>query len=286
MKVKNRRTLPNKYWLLTLAVVCILLMGLSVLTDGTSNTPFHFITDYTIAPMQKGINRVGVWINDLTVNFSTLQEMKKENKMLQEKVDTLQAENTALQQDKRELDRLQQLYELDQQNADYKKVAARIVANNGSNWFNSFVIDKGSKDGMKVDMNVMAGNGLVGIITDVGPHTATVRSVIDDMSNVSAMMLSTADTCIVRGDLKLLSKGTIKFEQLANNENEILVGEQVVTSYTSSKYLQGLKIGVVNQIDVDANNLTRSGYVTPAVDFRHLQEVLVITITKQDLLNQ
>lgn len=75
--------------------------------------------------------------------------------------------------------------------------------------------------------------------------------------------------------------GKIRFEQLANNGSEIKEGEQVVTSHISSKYLQGILIGYVSEITTDANNLTRSGYITPAVDFQHLQEVLVITTTKR-----
>ena len=98
-------------------------------------------------------------------------------------------------------------------------------------------------------------------------------------------MLSTSDTCVVRGDLELMADGRIRFEKLANNENEIEVGEQVVTSHVSNRFLQGLFIGYVSEIEVDANNLTRSGYITPAVDFSNLQEVLVITTTKQDLLD-
>ena len=62
------------------------------------------------------------------------------------------------------------------------------------------------------------------------------------------------------------------------------MGEQIVTSHISSKYLPGILIGYVKEIEVDANNLTRSGYITPAVDFQHLQEVLVITSTKEQLL--
>ena len=73
--------------------------------------------------------------------------------------------------------------------------------------------------------------------------------------------------------------------QLANNENEVAVGEQIVTSNISSKYLQGLLIGYVSEVNVDSNNLTRSGYIIPAVDFKKLQEVLVITTTKQDLID-
>lgn len=284
MKIKNQGTLPSKYWLLILAVVCIILMGLSTIADTAG--PFHFIADYTIVPMQKGINKVGMWMSDMSENFATLQEMKKENNSLQAKVDKLTEENKLLQQDQAELTRLKELYKMDQDTADYPKIGAHVIANNGTNWFNSFVIDKGSKDGVKVNSNVLAGTGLVGRVTEVGPHSATVRSIIDDSSNVSAMMLSTADSCTIRGDLKLMETGKLKFELLANNENEIQVGEQVVTSQISTKFLQGLSIGTVSEIKVDSNNLTRSGYITPYVDFQHLQEVLVITTTKEELINK
>ena len=92
------------------------------------------------------------------------------------------------------------------------------------------------------------------------------------------MILTTFDKCIVSGDLQTVQDGLLKFEQLANNENEVAVGEQVVTSNISSKYLQGLLVGY-------SNNLTRSGYIIPATDFKELQEVLVITTTKQDLID-
>ena len=81
-----------------------------------------------------------------------------------------------------------------------------------------------------------------------------------------------------------MQEGRIPFEQLANNDTVIEVGEQIVTSHISSKYLPGILIGYISEIEVDANNLTRSGYITPAVDFQHLQEVLIITSTKEQLL--
>ena len=205
---------------------------------------------------------------------------------MQKTVDELTIENNRLQQERYELERLQELYALDQNYADYKKVGAHVTANDSGNWFSSFTIDKGEQDGIKKDMNVMAGTGLVGIVTEVGPNWARVRSIIDDSSNVSALILSTSDKCIVKGDLTLMNDGKIRFEQLANNGSEIKEGEQVVTSHISSKYLQGILIGYVSEITTDANNLTRSGYITPAVDFQHLQEVLVITTTKEEMLEK
>lgn len=80
-----------------------------------------------------------------------------------------------------------------------------------------------------------------------------------------------------------MSDGKIRFEQMENNDNTINVGEQIVTSYISDKYLQGILIGYVSEVNVDSNNLTRSGYITPAVDFKNLQEVLVITTKKSSI---
>lgn len=285
MRNNNQASFTNKYMFVILAIVCAILMGLSLVTDKVGG-PLRAAANVSIVPMQKGINHVGQWMSDLTKNLETLQEVREENEALQAEVDELTMKNNLLQQDKYELERLRELYELDQQYSDYEKIGARVTATDGGNWFNSFLIDKGEKDGIRVDMNVMAGKGLVGIVTEVGPNWARVRSIIDDASNVSALVLSTSDKCIVNGDLTLMQDGKIRFEQLPNNENEITVGEQVVTSHISSKYLQGILIGYISDIKVDSNNLTRSGYIIPAADFQHLQEVLVITSTKADLLEE
>lgn len=280
MKIKNQSSLPSKYLLLILVIVCVLLLGIDHFTGGG---PLRFIGNYTIIPMQKGISYVGRWMSDLSDNFETLDEIKKENEELQAKVDDLTIDNTRLRQEQYELDRLRELYKLDANYSDYEKIGAHVIANNGTNWFSDFTIDKGSNDGVKVDCNVLAGSGLVGIVTEVGSDYARVRSIIDDASNVSGMALSTSDTCMVRGDLKLIADGRIRFEKLKNNDNDIEVGEQIVTSHVSDRFVQGLFIGYISEIEVDSNNLTRSGYITPAVDFSKLQEVLVITTTKAEM---
>ena len=178
------------------------------------------------------------------------------------------------------------MYKLDQNYAEYEKTAAHVIGKDAGNWFGTFTIDKGSKDGIEVNMNVLAGSGLVGIVTDVGPTWAKVRSIIDDSSNISAMAISTSDTCIVSGDMALMGTGQIAFSQMENNDNVVAVGDQIVTSYISDKYLQGILIGSVSEVNVDSNNLTRSGYITPAVDFKNIQEVLVITTTKAELTGE
>lgn len=265
-------------------MLCAALMLLSFFAEQTSG-PFKILANITVIPMQQGVNQVGSWLHEFSENFKSMKEVQEENEKLQEKLDMVMAENSALQQEKYELERLRELYKLDMNYAEYEKIGAHVIGCDSGNWFSTFTIDKGSLDGVRVDMNVIADKGLVGIVTQTGPTWATIRSVIDDSSNISAMVLSTSDRCIVNGNLTLINDGKLSFEQMENNDNTIAIGEQVVTSHISDKYLQGILIGYIREVSVDSNNLTRSGYITPAVDFKNLQEVLVITQTKEDVKN-
>ena len=285
MKKKNQMSHTNRYILLGLSIFCVLMMVLSSFSDKVGG-PFKTVANVTVIPLQQGMNQIGGWIGDMKDNFSTMKQLKSENKKLREQVDALTTENNYLQEERYEFERLQELYKLDQNYAEYEKTAAHVIGKDAGNWFGTFTIDKGSKDGIEVNMNVLAGSGLVGIVTDVGPTWAKVRSIIDDSSNISAMAISTSDTCIVSGDMALMGTGQIAFSQMENNDNVVAVGDQIVTSYISDKYLQGILIGSVSEVNVDSNNLTRSGYITPAVDFKNIQEVLVITTTKAELTGE
>ena len=285
MKKKNQMSHTNRYILLGLSIFCVLMMVLSSFSDKVGG-PFKTVANVTVIPLQQGMNQIGGWMGDMKDNFSTMKQLKSENKKLREQVDALTTENNYLQEERYEFERLQELYKLDQNYAEYEKTAAHVIGRDAGNWFGTFTIDKGSKDGIEVNMNVLAGSGLVGIVTDVGPTWAKVRSIIDDSSNISAMAISTSDTCIVSGDMALMGTGQIAFSQMENNDNVVAVGDQIVTSYISDKYLQGILIGSVSEVNVDSNNLTRSGYITPAVDFKNIQEVLVITTTKAELTGE
>ena len=281
MKRRGKSSFPSKYILLLLTVICIMLLFAGYAT-GYAGEPIRTICNYVFVPMQKGLDYVGESISINSDDTKTKEQLIAENKQLQEQIDELstQLTNTRLQQS--ELDTLRELYDLDQTYADYKTTGAHVIGKGTSNWFNTFTIDKGSKDGIKVDMNVIAGSGLVGIVTDVGKNYAVVRDIIDDTSNVSGMILSNNDNCIVSGNLKSMTESNmITFSNLEDSEDKVSTGDSVVTSNISDKYLPGLLIGYVTDITEDNNNLTKSGEITPVVDFKHLQDVLVIMQLKE-----
>lgn len=283
-KKREKFHLPSKYLLLILTFLCVAMMGITFTTDYLGGS-LSVVSGYVIVPFQNGVTTVGTWISNRVEELGQLREVLAENKVLQQKVDDLTVQMTELQQEKYELNNLRELYKLDEQYAQYDKVGARIIGKDSGNWFHSFIIDKGTKDGIEVDMNVIAGGGLVGRISNVGPNWAKVTSIIDDNSNVSGMILATSDNLIVSGDLELMESGIIRFEQLVDSANKVVEGDKIVTSKISEKYLPGILIGYISEIQIDSNNLTKSGYLTTAVDFEHLEEVLIIKKLKQKVTN-
>lgn len=276
MRRKSKHSMPTRYTLMILTGLCLMVMFVSF-TLNLSGGPLNSIAGYIFVPMQNGINEVGTWFVNRAQDLKTMRDVMQENKELQTQVDQLTQELSTIKLEQYELNNLRELMELDQKYPSYDKVAARVIGNDGGNWFSTFLIDKGEKDGIEKDMNVIAGSGLVGIVIDTGPNYAKVRSIIDDASNVSGMALSSADRCIVNGNLASMNKEqVIEFSDLKCEDDAVKAGEQLVTSHISDKYLEGILIGYVSTIKRDPNNLTYSGTVTPAVDFQHLQEVLVI----------
>ncbi|MCM1045702.1 MAG: rod shape-determining protein MreC [Candidatus Gastranaerophilales bacterium] len=281
-KKGERFTLPSKYLLFILSLVCTVLMLITFGTD-VFNRPLNTVVGYVVVPFEQGISRMGEWLSNRSDELVQIRSLLEENESLREQVAQLTEENTLLQQDKYELNQLRELVKLDEQYGEYNKVGARIISRDSGNWYSSFIIDKGADDGLSVDMNVIAGGGLVGRITAVGPNWSRVTAIISDNSNVSAMTLATEDKMIVSGDLQLMSNGVIAFSQLIDSQDQVEEGDKIVTSDISDKYLPNILIGYLQTINRDANNLTKSGYLTPAVDFEHLGEVLVITDLKQQI---
>lgn len=272
--------MPGKYLLFILTALCIVLM---LLTFGTNvfDKPLNTALGYTVVPFQQGISQAGEWLSRRSEELVQIRVLLDENARLKAEVAALTEENTLLQQDKYELNRLRELVELDEQYGAYTKVGARIINRDPGNWYTSFIIDKGSDDGLAENMNVIADGGLVGRITSTGPNWARVTAIISDNSNVSAMTIATGDKMIVSGDLQMMAEGVITFSKLVDSRNVVAEGDKIVTSDISDKYLPNILIGYVHTINRDNNNLTKSGYITPAVDFEHLSEVLVITDLKQ-----
>lgn len=277
----KKKQIETKHMLWILSTVCVLAIFLSLVFN-IKGGPLKTIAGYIFVPMQQGINNTGAWIYDKANDWRTLSDVLEENDELKAQLAELQMQLTNNNLDQFELENLRELLALDEKYPTYEKVAASVIARSGDNWFATFTINRGSQDGIEKGMNVIAGSGLVGIVTDVGPNYAKVRSIIDDSANVSAMIATTGDNFNVSGNLQSMNESmVIKFSSLKDDDDQVKVGDPVVTSYVSDQYQQGILIGYVASIEKNSNNLTKTGTITPVVDFEHLEDVLVIIKLKE-----
>lgn len=279
VKKRTKHTIPAKYILTFLSCSCALLIIVSFISEPFGNTIKNSAAQIVV-PVQKGMNHVGLWLADKSDTIKEYAKLQDENKELKQKLADIQSQNSILIRQQSELEKLRELYQLDDIYSDYPKVAARVISMQPDNWFSEFTIDKGSEDGIEVDMNVLADAGLVGRVTYVGKNYSKVTTIINDSSNVSAKSASTSDNCIVSGDLELMNEGYIRVSGISKDAG-IKDGDMLLTSYISDKYLPGILIGYITNITDDGNKLTKSGYLMPVVDFSQIEEVLVITQLKE-----
>ena len=280
-KLKKNFTITSKMIFTFLVIICVGLIIVSYLFADLLS-PVRTAVGNFFVPMQKGISTVSGGISETLRIFSDKQKLIDENDKLTSEINNLKTEMQILIHQEYELEWYRDLYENDSVYQNAEKVAARIISRNPNGACDMFVIDKGEEDGIEVDMNVLAGGGLVGIITDVGSNWAKVRTIIADDSSVSGRFQPTSDTCIVKGNMRRMDDGYIDVEMI-NLNAEVYDNYEVLTSYISDKYLPGILIGYVTNIRKDPSELNKRAYLTPVVDFEHLEAVLIVKTLRENL---
>ena len=278
MNFHDRKVIPPKYIYLFLTIICLILLILSVIFESRFSV-LKSVTSALVTPMQTGVNTVGYSIHNTVTETKEKKELIEENKELTQKIEEYSSKIKEYEQEKYELERLQGLLDLKAQYVDYNTVGARVIATDSTNWFYTFIIDKGTESGVKVGCNILADGGLAGIVIEAGNGYSKVRSIIDDNSNVSASISGSDSLCTVSGDISTMRDGYIHVDYI-NKADVIDDGAEIITSHVSNKFLPGLLIGYVSEVVMDSNNLTQSAKCIPVVDFTNLQEVLVILDVK------
>lgn len=275
----------NQHSKILIIIVAILSVASIVFSHYTPkfSEPFRNVFSSVIVPIQKGINKVGMFFVNKAIFSSDLNEANRRIVELEAEIASLSDTVNLLKAKSYEVDRLRKLYDLGDQFDIYEKTAARVISKDTDEWFQVFKIDKGSKDGIKVDMNVLSSEGLCGIVSSVGYNYAIVRSIIDDESRVSAMTQHSLEGCMVEGDITLYEKNRLRISGIDMN-TAVVDGDKIVTSNISSKFLPNIMIGYASEIYVNDNQLSKSGYLIPVTDFRNLTEVLVIKKLKADFI--
>ncbi len=245
----------------------------------------------TVSPIRSVFVSVEQWIIDHTDNLKTLQQVVDENNRLKDQIEALKEENRILQNQTRRTTELEELYQMDTYYRDYPKTAAQIVGLSPNNWYETFILDKGSADGMQQYMPILSSYGLAGHISEVYEHYSVVTSVINQNSIIYGQInRQDGDLVVVQGanGYRITEIGTVEQDmcmiRFVSNEVDITIGDEIVTSTLGDIYPPGLSVGTVIEIIPVGTGYESIALVKPTSTLEQVDMVLIITeLWKEDL---
>jgi len=223
-------------------------------------------------PGEKAISSFGSGVGSLWRNYIDLRGVREQNEELQAQVDRLRLEQVSLAEDAGQARRLQALLGFKTKFIS-QTVAAQVIGTSGTDRSRVLYIDKGSDDGVNVDMAVITPKGIVGKVTRVSGHSAQVLQINDATAGAGVML----ERSRLRGVMRGTSSGLPEIMHVMADE-KIEPGEPVVSSGGDQIYPRGLPIGTVFSTSPDPDGgpfLVVK--VKPSANLDRVEEVLVIT---------
>ncbi|HBA54067.1 MAG TPA: rod shape-determining protein MreC [Syntrophorhabdus aromaticivorans] len=243
-----------------------------------TGTPL-FIRGYSVAktglgeisgPLLRVAGKPADGIRYVFQNYVNLVGTKKENADLQKKLDALLLEHQRLSDLEQENKRLKAILNLMEQRPK-TMVAARVVGEDVKNWFRCLIVDKGRTSGLAPKMPVITPKGLVGQVVECDRWVTKVMVISDTNSSVDVYIEGRNS----RGILEGTGQNPLKLKYIRKND-EIEVGDKLITSGMDGIYPKGLATGIVTTINRNKPGIFAEVEVIPFNNFTRLEEVLIV----------
>src|SRR5271156_4016351 len=223
-----------------------------------------------VTPLESAVIHTQAWVGNLWTTYIYLHGVRRENRELRAEIGQMKIEEARLSEDARMARRIQSLLAFKEQYID-STIAAQVIGTSGSDQSRVLYIDKGSNDGITVDMAVITPSGIVGKIAQVFPDSAQVLPINDQFSGVGAVLKDSR----LQGILKGAPNGATTLQYIMSDE-KVVPGEEVVTSGGDRIFPKGLPVGRVVSAE-PGKDLFLNIRVIPAARLDQLEEVLVVT---------
>ena len=231
----------------------------------------QLLTINSFATLQSGVSKIVSPFNSAWKLITSIGNLEAENQQLKKELVKLKQQIVSIKNMEMENKRLRTLVGF-KGKTHYHTLPAVVVGRSTNNWQSAFVIDKGSKDGIKKNMVVLVGEGLVGQVVMVSSHASKVQLIIDQKSGVAAQLMNSGETGIVEGQVT----GELVMNYISK-DIEITKNEPILTSGLGGIFPKGLFIGTVSEVKETPYDLYKQVRVKTHVNFSGLEEVLVIT---------
>ncbi len=251
-----------------LLLVALLWYSVSLRQQGETNFLESVVLRLT-GPVQVGFDNMILGVANTWEHYLYLVDTAEENQTLTEENRTLRAVLTQSDEVRLENKRLRLLLDF-KKTQDIDTLPARVIAEDASSWFRTVMIDKGQDHGVNEGMPVVVAEGVVGRVVRSSPRFSRVLLVTDASSAVASLLQHNRARGVCRGQGEQLV-----FDFVLRQE-EVKVGDRVVTSGMGGVFPKGLVVGNVGSVERQEFGLFQAIEVIPAVDFSHLEEVLVL----------
>ena len=266
----------NGVWLLIIALLLSVLIGISSAVMGGNADPFSDLVATITAPVRNGTAAAGDLIQRASRFVFHYGEMEQQIAQLEEQVAQLEEDVRAGQDALQENERLRELLNLQERRRDFVFESAKITARSADNWLSTLTLSKGEESGIQVNNCVVTSTGiLVGVVSEVGSHYSIVSTVVDTSMEMGGMIARTNTAGVLEGDFALMQEGKLRLSYLPD-EAQLVAGDEVITSGRGDVYPSGLVVGQVEGVFSDASGMNRYGVVVPEVDLGTLVQVFVI----------
>lgn len=272
-----RRFFGSRTFKFSIALLLTLMLGstAAAVTDG-GTSPVTDIAAYLFSPLQKISAFIGEKLSGVSARFASSDEYVEKIEQQQSKIADYEKRLVDYEKTKQKLEAYEAFLEVKADNPDFEFVPSCVIARDSADVYNSFTLDKGSADGISVNMPVIYGSNLVGIVTQVRTTTCTVGTILDPKINVSAYEISSREEGYVSTDTDLSLKGLIKLSGLTRS-TPVVSGGIVCTSGIGGLYPRDLIIGTVTEIFDEDTDISSYALIEPGVDFTSLEDVFIIT---------
>lgn len=233
-------------------------------------TLFQRLVVEVVAPVQKGLTQSRLELNNLVNNYVRIVNTSKENEFLRQKIERLESDLFQMEEIRRENFRLKQMLNYSE-DIGQEKILAQVIGWDSANQFKVLRLNRGSNDGIKLMSPVITHLGLVGYIYRIGANYADVLTILDPNNRVDALSERTRTHGIVEGVFNY--RCALKY---VSRTEPIEVGDKLMTAGVGGIYPKGIKVGMITDIDRETSGMTLGVEITPSVDFRKLEEVIVI----------
>ncbi|MDD4189220.1 MAG: rod shape-determining protein MreC [Eubacteriales bacterium] len=273
------RNLFKKKGFVLILVTVVLIMVIGIASSFKSTSGFlGSIFSVPLTPVQKFFTSVGQKVDDFISFFKDPKAIKDENEALKIIVAQLQDENRELESLRNKNEELRNALNLKKLFADYVIIGANVIAKDPGNWFDVFKVDVGSRDKVQINQPVVSSaTGLVGRVLEVQLTSSKILAIIDEDSVVDGWIeKENGGSVRVSGDLSLTDSGLCNMDYIPLSV-DVSVGDVIETSGLGGLYPKGIIIGTVAEIKNSDDEYGRYAIIKPAVDFKKLQEVFVLT---------